>query len=219
VIKLIIFDLDGVLVDMKDIHFHALNDAIKEVDDSFVISYNEHISIYDGMKTFDKLKLLTKNKGLPEYHHKTIYLNKQKKTIEYIAKITPSNTILETLKALKDSGFILAVASNSIRETVKLTLHYTGYLKYIDLFYSNNDVILAKPSSEIYLKCMISAGVSPKQTVIIEDSPIGIQAAENSGAYTIRVKNSKDINLSLLSKIMIINKNLIKTNGLMINLI
>lgn len=205
-IKLIIFDLDGVLVDMKDMHFQTLNEAIKELDESYIISYTEHISTYDGMKTYDKLRLLTKNKGLPENLHKIIWSKKQQKTSQYIQLIKSNNIILETLKELKQIGLSIAVASNSIRETVKLTLYHTGYIKYIDFFYSNDDVTLAKPSSEIYLRCMICAKVSPKETIIIEDSPIGIKGAENSGAVVIKVKDTGDINNNLIDKINSMNK-------------
>lgn len=51
-IKLILFDLDGVLVDMKNIHFDALNESLGE---DYSISWEEHLSIYDGLKTNKKL--------------------------------------------------------------------------------------------------------------------------------------------------------------------
>lgn len=205
-IKLVIFDLDGVLVDMKDMHFQTLNEALQELDESYIISYEEHISTYDGMKTYDKLRLLTKNKGLPENLHEIIWSKKQQKTAQYTRSIKSNNIILETLKELKQIGLSIAVASNSIRETVKSTLYHTGYMKYIDFFYSNDDVTLAKPSSEIYLKCMICAKVSPKETIIIEDSPIGIKGAENSGAFVIRIKDTREINNNLIDKINSMNK-------------
>ena len=200
-IKLVIFDLDGVLVDMKDVHYEALNDAIREHSPSFCISYQEHLSTYDGMKTLDKLKLLTKTKGLSPDLYANIWTNKQLKTLEYIQKLTINEQVLSTLKSLKDAGYILAVASNSIRDTVKNALYYTQYLKYIDFYYSNDDVYHAKPNTEIYLKCMIAANVSPKETVILEDSPIGIQGAEKTGAFVINIKNTQDINQSLITTI------------------
>ena len=64
-IKIIIFDLDGVLLDAKTIHFETLNRSLAEVDDKYTITFPEHLSIYDGLSTHKKLSLLTVNKNLP----------------------------------------------------------------------------------------------------------------------------------------------------------
>ena len=58
--KLIVFDLDGVLVEAKQIHYDTLNQALKEVGEQYVISEAEHLSTYDGLKTTQKLEILTK---------------------------------------------------------------------------------------------------------------------------------------------------------------
>jgi len=65
-IKLIIFDLDGVLVDARDLHYHALNRALESINPKFVINIDEHLSLFDGLPTKRKLKLLTEKKGLSE---------------------------------------------------------------------------------------------------------------------------------------------------------
>ena len=62
-IKGLIFDLDGVLVDTKKIHFDALNIALKFVKFE-QISFKDHVNIYDGLPTLEKLKILSKKKGL-----------------------------------------------------------------------------------------------------------------------------------------------------------
>ena len=62
-IKLIIFDLDGVLVDARELHYNALNDALFLIDEKYVINRDEHLSTYDGLSNIKKLNLLTKNKG------------------------------------------------------------------------------------------------------------------------------------------------------------
>lgn len=193
--------MDGVLVDIKDIHFHTLNDALLSIDAKYVISYNEHLSVYDGLKTIDKLKILTETRGLPEKYHKHIWNIKQNKTIEYIKNLKGNPTILAVLKDIKNLGMTIAVASNSIRETIKHVLLSTGYMEHIDFFLSNEDVRYAKPNSEIYLQCMIKAGVSPKETIICEDSPTGIKAAQNTGAIVMQIKNTNDINASIVDTI------------------
>ena len=57
-IKSLIFDLDGVLVNTKDLHFLALNEALKKSKIKYNISYDDHVNIYDGLPTLEKLKLL-----------------------------------------------------------------------------------------------------------------------------------------------------------------
>ena len=193
--------MDGVLVDIKDIHFHTLNDALESIDKKYVISYDKHLSTFDGLKTIDKLNILTQSRGLPREYHTHIWTIKQQKTIEYIKKLEPNPHILSVLKSLKDLGLTIAVASNSIRETIKHVLLSTRYMEYIDFFLSNEDVRYSKPSSEIYLQCMIKAGVSPKETIIFEDSPLGIKAAQNTGAMVMQVKNTNDINESIIDHI------------------
>ena len=59
-IKSIIFDLDGVLVDTKNIHFEALNKSLKDVKTGYQISYKDHVRIFDGLPTLEKLKILEK---------------------------------------------------------------------------------------------------------------------------------------------------------------
>ena len=74
-IKLIIFDLDGVLVEAKNIHYKALNEAL---GNEYAISWNEHLSTYDGLKTVQKLQMLTERKGLPQDTHQEVWERKQK---------------------------------------------------------------------------------------------------------------------------------------------
>ena len=82
--KLIIFDLDGVLVEAKNIHFNAFNEAL---GDKYSISWNEHLSIYDGLKTFQKLDILSNRKNLPESEHNIIWENKQKITLQKLKNL------------------------------------------------------------------------------------------------------------------------------------
>lgn len=60
--KLVIFDLDGVLIDSRELHYEALNAALNKEDSKYVIFRDEHLSVYDGLSTTRKLNLLAKNK-------------------------------------------------------------------------------------------------------------------------------------------------------------
>ena len=200
--KLIIFDLDGVLVEAKQIHYDTLNQALNEIDKKYVISEAEHLSTYDGLKTTQKLEMLTKNKGLhPEFYDK-IWLRKQHLTIEAISELQPDLQKIELFKELRNRGYKLAVASNSIRRSVLVMLAKIGIIEFMDLIISNEDVKNSKPHPEMYWKAMSMMGCLPEETLIVEDSPHGLLAASRSRANVLRVDSPKDLVISkIISKL------------------
>ena len=90
-IKLVLFDLDGVLIDAKEIHFRALNDALGE----FAISQDDHIRIFDGKKTTEKLDMLSEQKGLPIDTHQSIWDKKQALTKDALSNLVPITAICD----------------------------------------------------------------------------------------------------------------------------
>jgi HAD superfamily hydrolase (TIGR01509 family) len=208
-IKLVVFDLDGVLVDARELHYEALNLALAEVGEEYVINRSEHLSTYDGLSTRKKLGMLTLNKGLPENMHDFVWRTKQKKTVEIIDDFAPDFRIQNILKKLKSGGYMVACATNSIRDTAKLQLIRKGFFEYVDFLYTNQDVNKPKPSSEIYMRCMLKAGVDPNETLVVEDSHHGRKAALNSGAYLCPVKNSSDVTYEKINEHI---QNINKTN-------
>mgnify|MGYP003627922893 CR=1 FL=1 len=201
-IKLIAFDLDGVLVDAREIHYEALNAALGDFDKKYIIGRQEHLSLYDGLSTTKKLKMLTNNKGLPIETHDIIWKLKQQKTVEIINNFTPDERVVNILKKFKHEGYTIACATNSIRRTAKLQLIRKGFFEHIDFLYSNQDVKKPKPSSEIYMRCMLRADVDPNETIIIEDSHHGRKAAINSGGHLCAVKNTSDVTYSKIKNMI-----------------
>ena len=195
-VKLILFDLDGVITDTKEIHYRSLNDAISEIDPKFIITEHEHVTRYDGLKTITKLNMLTDDKGLPASFHKQIYDKKQKLTLEEFAHITPDDNILSIFKQLKEAGYILGCCTNCIRRTALVALAKTGVIEYLDVIVTNDDIKNPKPHPEIYWKAMSMMSCLPEETLIIEDSPQGLLSAHRSKATVLRVKNSKDLEYS-----------------------
>ena len=192
-IKLIIFDLDGVLVDARELHYKALNKALSSIDEKYVIQRDEHLSTYDGLSTVKKLNMLTKNKGLSKKLHNSVWGLKQEMTLKIIDGFFVDNRLQDMLRTFKSEGYIIACATNSIRETAKLQLIRKGFFEYIDFMYSNQDVKNPKPNAEMYLKCMIKAEVNPTETIIVEDSHIGRKGALSSGAHLCAVEDSNDV--------------------------
>lgn len=191
--KLVIFDLDGVLIESRDLHFEALNQALANIDPRFVIDKQEHLSVFDGLNTTKKLKILTEQKQLDPKYYEQIWKDKQTATLQLIDKLETNDLLLEMIFTLKRHGIKIAVASNSIRDTVKLALLRLEIMEFVDYYISNEDVSRPKPYPEMFWKCMTTLDALPRDTVIFEDSHIGREAAINSGAHLVPIKNTTDL--------------------------
>ena len=191
--KLIIFDLDGVLIESRELHYISLNDALRKIDEKYVITREEHLSVFDGLNTTRKLELLSQTKGLETKHFNQVWQDKQTATFELIKQFQKDEKLIRMFQRIKEQGIKIAVASNSIRETIKLALLAIGVMEYVDYYVSNEDVKRTKPYPEMYWQCMTALNVLPKNTIIIEDSHIGRQGALDSGAHLVPVKDSSDL--------------------------
>jgi beta-phosphoglucomutase-like phosphatase (HAD superfamily)/dTDP-glucose pyrophosphorylase len=197
--KLVAFDLDGVLIDSREIHYIALNQALSEFNKNWKIDWEEHLAKYDGLPTTKKLELLSKTKGVPETVYNDIWKAKQKYTIEAYKALKLDYRLITCFHHLKcNLGFKIAVVSNSIRETMETAIKSIGIQPYVDIIISNQDVKNSKPHPEPYWQAMIASGSEPSTTLIVEDSHIGRQSAISSGAHLLPVENHKIINLKLL---------------------
>ena len=190
-IKLIIFDLDGVLVEAKNIHYEALNEAL---GDKYTISWNEHLSTYDGLKTVQKLDMLTEQKGLPQNTHRDVWERKQKITLEKLGNLKINSYLVSVFSKLSEN-YKIAVCSNSIRKTVLTVLSKLGLMEYMDLVISNEDVKNSKPHPEMYWKAISMMSCLPEETLIVEDSPYGLLAASRSKSHILRVKNPSEVTI------------------------
>ena len=210
-IKAIIFDLDGVLVDTKKIHFEALNAALKKYKFK-EISIDDHVKIFDGLPTNEKLKILQKRIGLPKKYFSKINNYKQKITAQILKKnIKKNSEIVKIMKSLHGK-YKIAVATNAVNSTLKICLNKLGISKYIDFKLSNEDIINPKPNPEIYLRIFIKFGIYPSEALIVEDSHYGREAAISSGAKLLPIKkieelDLKKIKLNLISKKIMNKKN------------
>ena len=192
-VKLVIFDLDGVLISAKDIHYHALNTAIRKVGDQYTITRNEHLNTYDGLKTTAKLLKLTEEKNLPISSHNQIWSEKQKITQQELHSLVPKKNLTEIFEYLKCNNYKIACCSNSIRTTVYTALSKIGAMSFMDLIISNEDVKNSKPHPEMYWNAMSIFSFNPEEILIVEDSPHGLLAAQRSGAKVLRVKSPEDL--------------------------
>ena len=198
-IKGIIFDMDGVLIDAKDWHYEALNQALALF--GYNISRYDHLVTFDGLPTRKKLEMLSAEKGLPKSLHSFINKMKQKYTMEHVyIKCKPLFNHQYALARLKKEGYKLALASNSVRITIDMMIDKADLAKYLDFTLSNQDVVKAKPDPEIYNKAIEKMGFKPEECLILEDNQNGIQAALASGAHLLRIGTVHDVTYTNIRK-------------------
>jgi HAD superfamily hydrolase (TIGR01509 family) len=192
-LKLVIFDMDGVLVDACGWHKDALNEALEEIC-GYVIPDQEHYSTFNGLPTRTKLHKLTEMGIIAADRHELVSELKQEKTIDIIEKrARRDESKIELIRWLKDKEIITACFTNSISKTAILMLKKVGAHDLLDCLVTNQDVQNPKPDPEGYLKILEIFNCSAGNTMIVEDSPKGLTAAYASGCSVMEVKNSKQV--------------------------
>lgn len=198
-IKAIIFDMDGVLIDAKEWHYEALNRSLKLF--GYEINRYDHLTTYDGLPTSKKLEMLSVQNDLPLKLHRFINEMKQQYTIDLVRSLCRPRFKHEyALSKLKASGYHLAVASNSIKNTVELMMDNARLTPYLNFMLSNEDVERPKPHPDIYIKAMQKLELTPDECLIVEDNEHGIRAARASGAHVMVVGDVDDVNYSNLMR-------------------
>ena len=200
-IKAVLFDMDGVLVEAKDWHYEAFNRALDVF--GLPISRSEHLSLYDGLPTKTKLKMLTEKKGVPVELHQFLNDLKQRYTTDIIVtNCRPDFNVEYALARLHAEGYKIAVCSNSIRASIEMMMDKSALTPYIDKIISNQDVTKGKPDPEMYLKAMAAFNLCPEECLILEDNDNGIRAARASGGNLLVIGEVSDTNyLNIRSKI------------------
>ncbi|HBZ15800.1 MAG TPA: HAD family hydrolase [Pantoea sp.] len=194
-IKAVIFDMDGVLIDAKDWHYEALNKALSLF--GLEITRHEHLTTYDGLPTKDKLVMLSRDKGLSTSLHSFVNEMKQQYTMDIVNELCKPMFHHEyALSKLHADGYKMAVASNSIKNSIDVMMDKAHLSQYLDFYISNQDVKKGKPDPEMYNLAISNLGLLPENCVIVEDNENGIKAAKASGAYVLEVETVFDVNYS-----------------------
>ena len=196
--KAVIFDMDGVLIDARDWHFSALNQALEPF--GLDISKYEHENRFNGLSTKTKLNILSEEKGLPREMHEAIFNIKQDRTFRIASeKCYPKIEHQILLARLAKLEIKLAVYTNSIRDTAKYMLDRANISKYIEILITNQDVKRQKPDPEGYSLICDQFKISPTDALVIEDGKYGIEAATKAGCNVLAVSSPDDVNIDTLS--------------------
>lgn len=181
-IKLIITDFDGTLVDTFDANLKSYQKAFEKVGLSLSEVQYRHCfglrfeKFMQFMSIEDERTALRIRKFKGEFYPTNFNLLKV------------NNALLSFIRSSRKNGIRTAVASTARRKNLENALNYIEAKNDFDLILAGEDVEKGKPSPEIYNNILNFFDVSPQETIIFEDSPVGIEAAQRTGANYIIVK-------------------------------
>jgi len=193
-IDLIIFDLDGVLVDTEQLHYDSLMYSISMVT-TLPTRNIETVIHQDGTTTKAKLKILQKTFGTSNNDLQEIDKRKQQLVLQNLRKLEPNKDQIDMLRNLELLIPCLAIGSNSRKENVDTILDVLEIREFFSFVVTSDDVKYGKPNPEIFNKIIDMAGCKSKNTLILEDSVAGKEAALASGAHLLPINNIEETTL------------------------
>lgn len=201
-IRAILFDLDGTLVDSVPWHEDALNRSLQEVA-GFQIGEFENKETFRGRLTRDKLYILLEQGRISSDQLGPITEGKKKYLQSVISGCaSPDWEKIRMLDSLREQDFLLACVTNSNRDASQVVLRSVGLLDKFNVLVTGSDVVKHKPCSEGYIVAMTSLGVFPKECVIVEDSIEGIISARNTGSHVWEVSGAEEVTRENLNKFL-----------------
>jgi 2-phosphoglycolate phosphatase len=183
-IRLIIYDLDGTLIDSTEAIVETFNRVIGELGEAACPA--ESIKEMIGLPLTEMFRRV-----LPEEKHDRLQACWDR-FIEIYADVGPRKTrvlpgVEETLKHFKQAGYLQSIATTKRGDVATRLLGALGLRGYFDLVLGINDVPVPKPAPDIINLTLERLRVKPQEAVFVEDTTIGLEAGKRAGVRTVGV--------------------------------
>ncbi|WP_037368233.1 HAD family hydrolase [Selenomonas ruminantium] len=178
--KLLLFDLDGTLYDTKEVNYHAYAAAMQEL--GYTLDHDDFCKHSNGKHYTEFLPQY----GVRREDFSRIHARKKMLYATFLEKARENSSLFMLAEAMKERAY-LAVVTTASRQNCLDILQAFGREKLFDAVFTHEDVTKMKPDPEGYLQAMKHFGISQMDTIIFEDSVVGIQAAEAAGAAVLVV--------------------------------
>jgi len=188
-IKAVIFDMDGVIIDSEPLHYKVFKEYLQskwelsisdEEYSTFIGTTNHHM--YSVLK--EKYNLTAEVTALVEEY--------EEKCIAFLLASKMEKPILGVdalVKNLYQNNIRLALASSSPKKNINLVLEMFGLHPYFEVVVSGQEVVNSKPSPDIFLRAAKLLDLSPEECLVFEDSGNGVVAAKEAGMKCIAFYN------------------------------
>lgn len=178
--ELVIFDNDGVLVDSEPISNQILAGYLTEL--GHPTTYEDSIRDFMGAAVHRVHEVIQERFGrrLPEdfdtaYHARVF--------AAFERELAPVDGVADVLEKLTSAGVPYCLASSGTHERIRVALRKTGLYELFDeaRIFSAQDVGRGKPAPDLFLHAARTMGVPPERCAVVEDSPLGVEAARAAG--------------------------------------
>jgi beta-phosphoglucomutase len=179
-----LFDWDGTLVDTAELHFQAWAQLAKEIGKPFT---RADFAATFGWRNAEIIpKLFGSEYDGPQIDRvgerkETLYRDEAKKGVELLPGVR------SLLEAIAMAGGRQAIGSSAPRANLDLILRMTQTASLFTAVVSMEDVRKGKPDPEVFVKAAQKLGVLPERCIVLEDAPVGIQAAKAGGMHAVGV--------------------------------
>ena len=187
-LKAVLFDMDGVIVDTEPLHRKAYHQMFNDVN----IEVNEDLyASFTGQSTINICKRLVDHFSLNETPEHLVGLKRKhfKYLFENDAGLTLIDGVLERIKDYHANNITLVVASSASMPNINRIFDRFELNQYFKAKFSGADLENSKPHPEIFIKAAESTGFNKSECIVIEDSTNGIKAANAAGIFCIGFKS------------------------------
>lgn len=204
-IKAVIFDVDGTMVDSEPLHVLAWDRALQMYDHRLSDLSDERRSKIAGRKPLHIASDLIEWLDLQVKPEEFLKM-RQKIFLDLIrTDIRPMPGLENSVKRLVKEGYLLGIGTAQYSEYINLVLDTLQLREYFQVVVTGDEIMHGKPHPETYLTVTKKLGVKPQDCVVIEDAESGIKSAKAAGCYCIAIENQNALkqDLSLADTIII----------------
>ncbi len=186
-IKAIIFDLDGVIVNSEPVHQHLENEMYRELGLEIPDELKRSIV---GTSAIDAWKLISRIYPLDKTPEELLAKGRGR-YLEVVKKggVPLSDGIRDVIDHFRSHDFLLMLASSATSRTIREVLKWHGLSMIFRIFVGGDQVSHSKPDPEIFLKTAKLGNMKPGECLVIEDASNGVKAAKAAGMFCIGYKN------------------------------
>jgi len=186
-IKAVLFDFDGVLVNSMSYHVKAWQAIFSDFGAS--VSAKE-ILLLEGARTIEVAEVL-RNKYAPQLHNDSlaVLVQEKQKTYRQIADVRVDDCILPLIAKLNEHGLKIGIVTGSPLRNVEHTLS-SDLLPLFHAIVTADDVEIGKPNPDCYLKAAAKLKMEPEHCLVVENAPLGITAACNAGMKVVALTST-----------------------------